>query len=288
MWQAVAVAFPARDDAELTTERIDPSFYLSNRVDAFLYACHLATYDFARQHVEGRSVLDFGCGIGYGTHRIAEGCTRIVGVDVSGDAIAEAVRRFRAPNLSYRRIEPAEEAPLPFEDGEFDVVLSFQVFEHLPDPDAYLREARRVLAPDGLFICVTPERGTRLFRWQRPWNEFHLEEYSQDQLAAHLSRHFGSVEVAGMSARPDLAELEMARVRKLRRSTVPFTFRGVPEPMRVKGLRLLKKMNGRRSGGSEGPSRKSLEEWAVDPRDVEVFSRTTPSLNVVALARQPV
>ena len=99
-----------------TTERIDPSYYLSSRADAFLYACHLATYDFAATFTEGRRVLDFGCGTGYGTHRIAPGCERIVGVDVSDEAIGEATRRFQAPNLGYQRIAPAEEAPLPFDD----------------------------------------------------------------------------------------------------------------------------------------------------------------------------
>ena len=276
---------PDRDDSELTTERIDPSFYLSSRTDAFLYACHLATYDFASRHVEGKRVLDFGCGIGYGTHRIAPRCASIVGVDVSEDAIAEASRRFESPGLSYQRIQPAERAPLPFEDGAFDVVLSFQVFEHLTDPDAYLQEVRRVLAPAGLFICVTPERGPRLFPWQRPWNEFHVEEYSQEQLASHLRRFFPSVEVAGMSARPELLELEMARVRKLKWTTVPFTFPKAPERLRVRGLQWLKKLQGSRKVVGAGSAARSLEDWDLGPEDIDVFTKDTPSFNVVCLAR---
>lgn len=272
-----------------TSERIDPAYYLSSRADAFLYACHLATYDFAARHTAGCDVLDFGCGTGYGSHRIAGSCASIVGVDVSEDTIEEARRRFSAPGLSFRSIRPAEVAPLPFDDDSFDVVLSFQVYEHLPDTEAYLRQVRRVLRPDGLFICVTPDRSSRLFRGQRPWNRFHLHEYSQAELAAELAPHFARVEVAGMSADDELISLETRRYRKLRTLTYPVTFPGAPDAIRLPALRMLQRMERRRQAidTTRAASSATLESFDVSPTDVQVFTTASPSLNVVALARQP-
>jgi SAM-dependent methyltransferase len=271
-------------DAGDTTERMNPAFYLSNRADAFIYAAHLATYDFAGAFVAGRRVLDFGCGTGYGTHRIAGGCSSIVGVDISVDAISSATATFTAPNLQFELIEPVEHQTLPFEDHSFDVVLSFQVFEHLTDPGAYLREVRRVLAPGGTFICVTPDRSTRLFRGQRPWNRFHVREYSQDEMANILRPYFATVEVAGMTARADLLDMELARDRKARWLTYPVTFPGVPERVRTSGLDAIKALQRRgrpRTAGSDGLT---LEHWDLGPEDVRVFVTKSKSMNVVCVA----
>ncbi len=264
---------------------MSPTHALSNRSDAFIYACHLATYDFALEYVRGQRVLDFGCGTGYGTHRIASQCAGVVGVDISSNAIDEASRHFQAPSLSYEQIEPVEVRPMRFPDQSFDVVLSFQVYEHLAEPDAYLAEARRVLAPGGTFICVTPERSPRLFPRQRPWNVFHLREYSKEEIAMDLGRHFSEVEVSGMSARQDLLGAEMDRVKKLRLATYPFTFPGAPERLRVSGLHAVKRLRGGRNatvGAHEAPE--ALSDWGFDESDVEVFTPALPSLNVVAVA----
>ena len=272
-----------------TTERIDPSYYLSSRADAFLYACHLATYDFAATFTEGRRVLDFGCGTGYGTHRIAPGCERIVGVDVSDEAIGEATRRFQASNLGYQRIAPAEEAPLPFDDDSFDLVLSFQVYEHLTDTGAYLREVARVLTDDGTFICVTPDRSSRLLPGQRPWNRYHVHEYSQAEMAEELRPFFDAVEVAGMSAGPELLHLETDRYRKLKWLTYPVTFPGVPERIRTGALRQLQRLERSRPKAlsDAGSTTATLESFDVDPTQVDVFTTDSPSLNVVGIARRP-
>ena len=279
-----AMTPPAPGDAGDTTERMNPAYYLSNRADAFIYAAHLATYDFARSFVAERRVLDFGCGTGYGTHRIADGCSSIVGVDISVDAVTSAAATFTAPNLQFGRIEPVELRPLPFDDQSFDVVLSFQVFEHLTEPDAYLREVRRVLAPGGTFICVTPDRSTRLFRGQRPWNRFHVREYSQDEMAGCLRPYFATVEVAGMAARADLLDMELARNRKVRWLTYPVTFPGVPERVRTGGLDAIKALQRRgrpRTAGSDG---RTLDDWGFGPEDVSVFATEGRSMNVVCVA----
>jgi len=283
------------DHAEATSERIaaDPGTSVSERL---IYLLHLASYDFAAGHVLGARVLDLGCGTGYGTARLATRSATIVGVDVSGSAVTAAAARFQAPNMAFQRIEPTETAPLPFDDSSFDVVLSFQVIEHVADPIGYLEEARRVLAGGGVLILATPERGTRLYRGQRPWNRFHLREYSEQRLERLLQRVFGTVEMYGMGGPADLLGPELRRTSRLRLATIPFTFPGAPERWRLFGLdaltRLRALVRSARPGALEGDQGESSSGGAgtgladaLDTKAVRIGAGVSPSVCIVAVAR---
>src|SRR5687767_15516139 len=94
---------------------------------------------------EGSNCLDLGCGDGRaaGPYLLSRGGT-YVGADVS----REALERARTIGLDTRLIEDASD--LPWDDGTFDAIVCFEVLEHLFDPQAALREARRVLAQGGV------------------------------------------------------------------------------------------------------------------------------------------
>ncbi len=98
----------------------------------------------------GESVLDVGCGPGHQAYELSSivGPTgQITGVDPAESAIAIASRR--CSGLSNARFRLGEAANLPFDDQEFDSVMSSQVFEYLNDVDSGLREMYRVLRPGG-------------------------------------------------------------------------------------------------------------------------------------------
>jgi 2-polyprenyl-3-methyl-5-hydroxy-6-metoxy-1,4-benzoquinol methylase len=139
---------------EPTGERMIEEFYLDSPQNYLIYLFHIATYNFALAQVAGKRVLDYGCGSGYGTHYVAASCESIVGVDIADDAIEYANSHYKSDNLAYKRIARADEAPLPFGDAEFDVVLSFQVIEHIRDvapylsPVEYLFVQLRIVQPD--------------------------------------------------------------------------------------------------------------------------------------------
>ncbi|MEX1169639.1 MAG: methyltransferase domain-containing protein [Chloroflexota bacterium] len=170
---------------------------------------HLRAYDEAVSHAAGRDVLDVGCNTGYGTIRFAPIAHRVVGVDVSPRAIDAA--RLRAPDGRPEFILTTG-FELPFPAATFDLVTSFQVLEHVPDPLTFLRELARVLRPGGTVILATPNASTRLYPGMTPWNRFHVHEYMAVELADLLRGVYPRVTVLGMFGAPELYETEIRRV----------------------------------------------------------------------------
>lgn len=173
---------------------------------------HKKAYEFAGGYCEGKEVLDYGHGGGYGTRLLAEKARTVVGVDVDSAAVEYASSHYRADNLTFRLI-PAD-STLPFEARSFDLVVSFQVIEHVPDVLAYLHELRRVLRDGGRLLLTTPNRKHRLLPFQKPWNPDHLREYSARRLRRELSRVFEKVDVMGVHGNAEVSALERARVKQ--------------------------------------------------------------------------
>ena len=92
---------------------------------------HWHRYAFARQFVKDKRVLDAACGEGYGSAVLGTVAASVVGVDIDKDAVAEAGRRYgRPPEVSFVE-ESCTALSLP--DASFDVVVSFETIEHVPD-----------------------------------------------------------------------------------------------------------------------------------------------------------
>jgi ubiquinone/menaquinone biosynthesis C-methylase UbiE len=179
-----------------------------------LFLKHFAAYDFAKNYVGDKTVLEVGCGEGYGSRALSNCAGRVIGVDSSAEIINLAKEKYREDNLVYA---VAEGQKLPFESGVMDVVVSFQVIEHLPPDEAplFLAEMKRVLKDRGVFISSTPNRKMRLLPFQKPWNAFHLKEYSPEEFKALLGSVFSSVEIKGLYGVGGIEEIETRRVRKI-------------------------------------------------------------------------
>ena len=261
---------------EPTGERLILEEYQSSPEDYAVFLMHLATYRFAEAHTRDRRVLDYGCGSGYGSALIAESASSVTGVDVAEDAIEYARTHFVRSNLAFEHIAP--DAALPVADASFDTVLSFQVLEHLADPSHYLSQIRRVLAPGGRLVLATPDRSTRLLPHQRPWNRWHVHEYSDVELARVLAQHFTHVDVMHMTATPDLLGVELRRYRRVRWLMLPFTIPMMPDRWRLAALNLVHRVRGPRRGVAAPRS----YPWTV--ADVTISKGARPSVNLVAVA----
>lgn len=98
-------------------------------------------------------ILDLGCGTGIVARRLRErlgGGARITGVDASTEMIAMA--RTLAPELDWRE---GNAMKLPFADATFELAVSQQMLQFVPDRVAALREIRRVLVPGGRLVAAT-------------------------------------------------------------------------------------------------------------------------------------
>jgi SAM-dependent methyltransferase len=117
--------------------------------------------ELVRRHVslEGRAILDVGCGVGMYLKAFRDYSDDVHGVDVDGEKLAVAGREL--PNLSVSVAET-----LPYPDGVFDVVFSHEVIEHVTDDRQALAEAVRVLkrpasgkgGPGGRLVVFAPNR----------------------------------------------------------------------------------------------------------------------------------
>lgn len=110
-----------------------------------------------RDHdLSGLSVLDLGCGSGGITLELANryGAGRVTGVDVEAPVLAKARQRARSRALSDRvEFVQVEPGPLPFADGNFDVVFSKDAMVHVPDKDALFADIKRMLKPGGWLLA---------------------------------------------------------------------------------------------------------------------------------------
>jgi SAM-dependent methyltransferase len=152
----------------------------------------------------GRDVLEAGCGEGYGADLIAGVARRVIGLDYDESAVAHV--RARYPRVEMRQGNLAE---LPLPDGEVDVVVNFQVIEHLWDQGQFVAECFRVLRPTGVLLMSTPNRITFSPGRDTPINPFHTRELNAAELTELLAAAGFSVEnVYGVFHGPRLVELD--------------------------------------------------------------------------------
>ena len=164
---------------------------------AYIHAIELAKASGAQR------ILDLGCGTGYGTGELAEALPQTFAVDrISPDSDA------RHPAAPFVR---ADARHLPLRSESFDMVVSFQVIEHLENPHPYLKAAARLLKPGGVALISTPN----LLESDRE-NPFHVHEYEASELKTLLGEHFSQVEMLGVCASAEPKAYYDARLKRIR------------------------------------------------------------------------
>ena len=123
-------------------------------------------------------VLEIGAGTGALLHALHEGGREVRGVELRQELIDEAHRWFGS-----LPIQQVAGVALPFADASFDVVMSFDVFEHIPDSDAHLREVHRVLRSGGAYLIQTPNKWTNVVFETIRWRSF--TRFREDHCSLH-------------------------------------------------------------------------------------------------------
>ena len=161
----------------LTGERTLPGIWHEN----YWFRRHEAAYAWVAPLVAGGSILEAGCGEGYGAGLLlAAGAQQVVGVDY--DAATAGHVRKAYPQVPVLR---GNLVALPLASKSFDVVVSLQTVEHLWDQPLFVAECVRVLRHGGLLVLSTPNRLTfspGVPRGAKPLNPFHVNELDQAEL----------------------------------------------------------------------------------------------------------
>ncbi|MDP4013830.1 MAG: class I SAM-dependent methyltransferase [Candidatus Nanopelagicales bacterium] len=116
-----------------------------------------------QEDVEGKRVLEIGCGMGSHAELLARGGAQLTAVDLTETAVRRTSKRLRLSGLDGTVLQ-VDASTLPFPDCSFDVVWSWGVIHHSVDPAAIVTEIYRVLEPGGRAkLMVYHRRSLRYF-----------------------------------------------------------------------------------------------------------------------------
>ncbi len=174
-------------------ERIYPDLSDGN------FAFHLFRYLWAMPFAYDRVVLDAGCGSGYGAELLAGVARSVVGVDYDPDAIASSRAKYAyRTNLMFN---VADVANLSFPDETFDLIVSFEVYEHLQvaKSDSFLGHLVRLCRPEGCVLISTPNRLVEapFMKSAGQSYDYHVNSVSPGEFKVRLQARFKSVQLFG-------------------------------------------------------------------------------------------
>jgi 2-polyprenyl-3-methyl-5-hydroxy-6-metoxy-1,4-benzoquinol methylase len=137
-----------------------------------LIACeHFYRYKWVKDKISG-TVLDLGCGEGYGTNELRLEGIHITGMDHSKEAVDAAIKKYGNFFVA------GDICNIPLESETYDTIICFEVLEHIHGIEQALKEIFRILKKGGRFILSTPNAETNNMK---DLNPDHVKEI-QDSL----------------------------------------------------------------------------------------------------------
>ncbi len=140
------------------------------------------------KEIRNKTILDVGCGDGVLSWMLFKRGAKVVGIDISKEAIGFA--REKCGNKENLQFISASAYQIPFEDNSFDYVISSDVIEHLGEPVRMISETRRVWNGKGKIVITTPIKLT-----QEPLDRMHYWEFFEEEFEGVLKRYFKCVKI---------------------------------------------------------------------------------------------
>ncbi len=154
---------------------------------------HYQRYESIKELVRGKVVVDAACGEGYGTSIIGSVAKKVIGFDISEEAVKRATETYATDNVEYK---VGDISQLPLEDNSVEVFVSFETIEHVDQElqVKFVQEVARILKEDGMFIISSPNKEiySDLFNYN---NEFHVHEMYKQEFMELLSNKFKYVKL---------------------------------------------------------------------------------------------
>ena len=185
----------------------------------------LAQIDLLRS---GDRILEIGCGIGTIVHELSKKGHDIIGIDISSEAIEYGRKKYSDIHLEVQAAET-----LPYEDESFEVVLSFDLFEHIAKIEKHISEVGRVLGPSGYYLFQTPNRYSNIIYetlWTRSlqWRRYHPSLHSPWQLRRRMARHGFDTRFVKMNPINEFTEKKLQKLGLLGKILRRVNFRRMP------------------------------------------------------------
>lgn len=164
---------------EHTAEHFTP-----HKTSLLEFTVNIERYMFATQFIEGKTVLDLGCGAGLGTYFYSLFADKVIAVDYDATALEEA-RAWPYPkkNVEFLQLDledPETMAKLP----EADVCIALEVLEHIEEPAAVLRELKAKKLIFGL-----PLYSLEVSKWHKYKIETEVDVRKLVQPYYHIGRY---------------------------------------------------------------------------------------------------
>ena len=144
---------------------------------------HKERYEFAKRYINkpGTNILDIACGNGYGASILSKcpNAKKIIGIDISEDSIKQAKQFYSSENTVFYCADAQDVDCLPG-DKQYDLVVSFETLEHLPEGDNFLTNITKKVKDGGLLIFSTPNHN--VLPVEKSGNRFHVKHYTIDEI----------------------------------------------------------------------------------------------------------
>jgi len=158
-----------------------------------VFSRHRYAYEYVQQFVENRAVIDVGCGTGYGCEILAQKAKWVYGIDYDNEAITYCKKNYAAPNITFVEMDANS---LDFAK-KFDIAVTFQVIEHMPNLSKFVQQLKRVVKRNGMIFISTPN--VKQPQKDKRANPFHFNEMNYTEFRKLISDNFSSFEILGVA-----------------------------------------------------------------------------------------
>jgi 2-polyprenyl-3-methyl-5-hydroxy-6-metoxy-1,4-benzoquinol methylase len=151
------------------------------------------------KEIKPKRVLDLGCLDGYALLTVANHVKQVekaVGVDLSEDGIKLATKRAKQENLPCIFFQDAIETFLEECTEQFDLILMFEVIEHVKSPRIVLELIDKVKAPDGTVLISTPDFEAPTYGKDDEQNKCHIRLYTTADKDYEAENRYGNIRKA--------------------------------------------------------------------------------------------
>jgi glycosyltransferase involved in cell wall biosynthesis len=160
---------------------------------------NLHRYRFAKEFVKGKRVLVLVSGNGYGGFILSEDAESVTCIEKNASNVRHASSNYIKENLEFIK-GSITDVPIK-EEKIFEVIICFEVLEHIKEHDELMKEVKRLLKDGGIFIASAPNK--YMYSDQPSYQPpFHLTELSFDEFKTLLNNNFKNTLIYGQKVYP--------------------------------------------------------------------------------------